>query len=354
MTYTEMRSKHALRIDRALNARARFSTFTKQYASAPNRNDVEDYDTRKGTIIPPPTPKPSPEPRERPKEPQKVGEVAKDEYVPSSKEKGALLPYFHKLSPIEQHKDLLTTKNVIRKKEDVHKWKENPKYYDIRDIDTQPKELIQGRLDVVQRAAGNIQIVPESAMNKIRRSPRALGAFMWNPWDSSDKGKIVYRPKRIAKADPQFSMNKVFAHELGHAYDKNAAGDIARMTGNINLGYEIPSSIKNLGFGKMNNIMLDLHGKSYERVYKPVEKVTREKIFPYKLGLVPRGHHEYRTRKEELFANWFTGFITEKPLVKRESRQFYNIFKKKHKGLFKAIRQSDIMVTSKYMKGVLV
>jgi len=344
VTYTETRSARAIAIDRSRTARQVYSDFNQEYVGSPNRSDVDGYDTRgnKGVYVPPPK--------------QKEEEKAVGEYVPTEQEKAELLPYFYQLNPMEQHKDLLVTKNVIKRKSDVNKWKENPKYYDVRSIDTQPEELVEERLNIVKEYAGNIPIIPESRINKIK-SRTALAGYAYQRVNPRDFGKIIIRPKKIKNSGAVFSHKKVIAHELGHAYGRNVFGKGSGIVGNINIGYDvwnkIPRSIgkKNLGFGKTNNLMVELGRKSYKEVWKPVEEITRKRLFPYDSSTAPRNFHQYRQQKEELFANWFSGFITQKNVVKRKSSSFYNIFKNQNKALFKNLRKSDYNVTRKYMGG---
>src|SRR3989338_7873834 len=153
MQYAETRSAHALKIDGAITAKKVYGSFSQEYASSPNSSDVGGYDTKNGfgniNL-----------PKNNVVE-KKEAQSSNGEYVPTEQEKAELLPYFYKLNPMEQHKDLLVTKNVIKRKSDIGKWKENPKYYDVRSIDTQPEELVEERLNIVKEYAGNIPITPE-------------------------------------------------------------------------------------------------------------------------------------------------------------------------------------------------
>src|SRR3989338_7392572 len=117
------------------------------------------------------------------------------EYVPTGQEKAGLLPYFWQLSPLQQHKDLLITRNVIRRKGDVDKWKRNPKYYDIRNIDTQPKELVEERINAVRTRAGNIPIAPEGGIYRIK-DRKALAGYLSHLSNYRDLGRIIFRPKK--------------------------------------------------------------------------------------------------------------------------------------------------------------
>ena len=81
-----------------------------------------------------------------------------------------------------------------------------------------------------------------------------------------------------------------------------------------------------------------------------VERVTRRKINPYDITKVSSGYRRYRTHKRELFADWFSGVITDKGNVKRESRSYYNRFKKENKPFFKKLKEEDLRTLKPYMK----
>lgn len=286
----------------------------------------------------------------------KEKEKAAGEYAPTEQEKAELLPYFYQLNPIEQHKDLLVTRNVIKRKADIDKWKKNPKYYDVRSIDTRPKELVEERISVVRKHVGNIPIVPEGGIYRLK-DRNALAGYLSHPLTYRGLGKIIVRHKQINKFNR--SYHEVIAHELGHAYDRNIINRGTAAFG-ANIGYDvwnkIPKSIekRNLSLGKTKNLMAELGRKSYKEVWKPVELVTRERIFPYNPKTTRRNYHQYRQKKEELFANWFSGFINQKNVVKKRSSHFYNIFKKQNKPLFRDLRKSDFNVTKKYIGGASI
>lgn len=360
--YIEQRSKRALAIDRSKNAKTRYSDFNSEYTSSPNTSDVEDYDTKrsKTTTLPENNPAPDPKPFPLPKpvtttrEKPSILTETNTEYTPTGTEKKSLLTIFHKLNREEQHKDLLTTRNVIKSKSDVHKWKENPKYYDIRGVDTQPEELIPARLEIARVFAGNIPMYESSKENPIKGRKTNLAYFQYT-LNRQDLGKIIYSSKRIKNTNKEyFTKNRILAHEIGHAYDRNYIGTKLR-TGNVSFGYDVfrntPKSIeaKNLGFGGTNNLMIEIGRKSYNEVWKPVEETTR-KLSPYPKEKAPSHYINYRTSREELFADWFSGFITDKPQVKKSSSRFYNMFKKQNKDFFREIRKSDYSITKKYIK----
>lgn len=330
----EKRTKHALIIDRSKNARVRYSNFNDEYKSAPNRSDVVDYDTKGKS--------------ERPPQEARIQEkpnVSQGEYIPTPSEKARLTPYFHKLSPIEQHKDLLTTRNVARNKETVSKWKQNPKAHDIRGIDTQPEELIKARLEVVRRHSRNPEVIIKNFNWRSRE-----GVYSYSRFNQEGAGLI--RLKRNVK-----NLDRNYAHELGHAYDRNVlSGMIGYTKGVGNMGYKDflkkPKLLndENLSFGKINNKLLEITDYN-KRAREKIVSVTENKINPYNRAHAPMSYIMYRRSSQELFADWFSGLITDKPVIKRESKQFYNMFKKSNKPLFSDLRKSDYAVTKKYIKG---
>lgn len=333
--YVEKRSKHALAVDRGKNAEERYSQFNDSYASKPNRSDVEEYDTRKGRSEPPREP------------PRKVHQPYRRPYEPSEQEKAYLMARFHTLPPMQQYKDLLTTRNVITRAEQVKKWEQNPRAFDIQGIDTQPLELMRGRLNVVWEFAKRPKIERRNT-----RSTSQAGSYAWDHLNKEDPGKVMintlFGPKQQIKTE---------GHELGHAYDRNvlAKGKTwyipPRKTRAI-YGYHTA----NVNFGPLKILKgrepFDLKSRT-ERNLTKVEKVTREKISYYNIDTAPRRYIDYRNRKEELYANWFSGLVTMKGTVKKDTRGFYNIFRKANKPLMRALRQSDRDVTAKYIKGIL-
>ncbi len=349
MQYTETRSAHALKIDRAITAKKVYGLFSQEYASSPNSSDVEGYDTKNGfgNI-------------NLPKNnfvEKKEAQSSNGEYVPTEQEKAELMPHFYELSPIEQHKDLLVTKNVIKRKADVDKWKNNLKYYDVRGIDTQPEELVSERLRVVRTFSGN----PNVIVKKFNWS-RRLGDYKYMSQITTKPGEI--RVQQTTKKDNTF--NRVLSHELGHAYDRNIISmmtsdmhRVYRRTGNVDFGnIKKPKILQNISsysdnrmsFGKANNLLLKINDMR-EKNRKKVTDVTEKRINPYNIKIALPRFRMYRLSKGELFADWFSGYVTNKNLVKKQTRGFYNIFRKANKPLVKALRQSDFSITKKYIGG---
>jgi len=325
MDYVETRSKLALAIDRSKNAKTRYDSFNSKYKESPNTSDVEDYDTKGKFVEPPKTTKTE----------TKV-EKSNTEYEPTPAERKKLLPFFHKMQPIEQHKDLLKTHNVIKNKEDIEKWKKNPKQFDIRGIDTQPKELIEERLKVAHSYAKEPTTI-KKGYGWIRRE----GDYQ--------ASRDLTNPGRIRIDTKGKNVDFTHAHELGHAIDRNIFG-IPKgkyTTGNISFvgAKKINKDTKNWNFATEKNDAMKIKN------INQVEKVTREVISPYKATYDNYAFHRYRTSREELFANWFGGYITKPNVVRGQSRGYYNVFKKENKNFVKNIKISDLNVTKKYMGG---
>lgn len=325
--YNEKRSAHALAIDRAINAKVVYSSFTPPYKNNPNRSDVEQYDTRYKT---PPQPQPQPSPKPTPKP-----ESVKDgEYKPSKKEFETLRERFYQNPIGEQIKDLLTTRNVVKNKNQVERWKKNTKDGDIRGIDTQPTALIPNRLNAVQNIIGNIPITYGKVRNR-----RALGEYQRI---STNRLGEIHIQKKIQNSELH---NKVLAHELGHAFDynvlfKKAYQDTDRYKENERLGnFSVGTGSQNVGYW---------HTKIGD-VWDSAELVTRKRIFPYDEKTSGYKYHSYRTNKKEIFANWFEGLITRKEVVKKHSKPFYNKFKNENKELFGALRKSDFMSVKPFL-----
>ena len=338
--YKEKRTKHALAVDRGKNAKARYSTFNEKYGNKPNRSDVFEYDTRPRKEGPGPDPQP------------KTPEQPKDntDYQPTDAKRVQLMTRFHALPPMQQHKDLLTTRNVLKSHHDVDKWVKNPRQYDIRGIDTQPPELVEGRISVAHKLIGSPVIKYGNWGWTSRRG-------QYDPrFPASHPGEIKMR-KGLAPDDDRF----VRAHEIGHGYDRNIINKVTHFTihkgvymemkgaGAVDFGNMRGLNLINLSFGQENASRLKID--KAQRVNKSkVRLATENKINPYKKAFAPRRFITYRNSKPELFANWFGGMITGKGTVKKETRGFYNIFKKANKPLMKGLRKSDRQVTSKYIK----
>jgi hypothetical protein len=333
--YKEKRSKHALAVDRALQAKKKHGKFNEEYGNSPNRSDVDEYDT-KGKYIPAPKPKGTP----KPKEPPRPAET----YKPTNSERNKLLRIFHSQGIMAQHKDLLTTRNVARTKKDVERWKKNPKHGDIESIDTQPKELIPARIKYTQDYVG---IIPRAPVRTYKQAiklgvPRdklgrnSLGEFQHPRYvpaeDVTQKDTQILVRSSLLKDPSSPQTQRVVAHELGHAMDFFKIG-------------------KSKGLSKYD---FGHSGEKYNNLYSAIqiERVTRGKINPYPRDLVPSSFVRYRNRQRELFANWFSGLITRKETVKKDSPIFYKKFKKENKGFISGLRKSDFAITSKYTKGL--
>lgn len=336
MTYVETRTKHALAVDRGIQAKTVHKSFNDDYAGSPADSDVTNYDT-KGTVV---LEKPKPKPK------------SKTEYVPEGSEKAALVKRFHKLPPVQQHKDLLTTRNVIKDKADVVKWHENPRAYDVRGVDTQPKELMEERLKVAHKAGGS----PAFSVGNYRWK-RRRGVFRHFTDRSAGKGHV--KVDAVTKKEGTFF--RTVAHEFGHAFDRNVIGsqkgNERLTTGNVNFHWlKAPKMIgtefdDGQSFGKVNNKLIQIHDIGQKNARKVID-VTEKKISPYNISHAPFSYMRYRRSNEELFADWFSGLVVDKGVVKRKSRGFYNMFKKSHKPLIRELKASDKRVTKKYMKGV--
>lgn len=339
MEYHEYRTKHALAIDRALNAKTKYKNFNSKYKNQPNRSDVENYDTASTTRPQEPTAtgttiKPTTGTTTKPETPKNEPKTT-GEYIPTTEEKTELLKTFHKLPPIQQHKDLLTTKNVIHSKKDISKWENNPKMYDIRGIDTQPPELIKERIKIALKHAHN----PTVQIKKFRH--KSAGRYHNATVGGNRAGLIEINLSRVR------NMNRTYAHEIGHAYDRNVIGGFTQ-SGNVNF-----SIIKNAKKPILSNSKFDIYKQMRSNTQKVID-VTQKKTNPYdykSAQLYAKSYMRYRNSKQELFANWFTGLINQKNIVKKDTRNFYNVFKKSNKPLFSDLRKSDKSVTAKYMKG---
>ncbi|MCS3922014.1 hypothetical protein M2325_000699 [Methanococcus voltae PS] len=250
-----------------------------------------------------------------------------EEYIPDKEDKKKLLRIFHSMSVDNQHKDLLTTKRVIKKgnRKQLDEWKNNPKAYDIRGVDTQPPELMNKRLFYTHEYVGKpkLKAMPEPEKDK-------LGAFrakrgIRNPG-------IVYINKDI---NNKVEFEKTFAHELGHAYDRNVKSD-----------YEEDGNYK---FGEIGY----KHLKKRKKLRNEVINITK-KISPYTQQNNPKAEIRvkeklYRTKNKEMFADWFSALLIDKNKVKK-GKSFYNMFKNQEKDFIKGLKEVDKEVTSKYIK----
>jgi hypothetical protein len=303
--YIETRSTHALIIDRAKRARQIHKDFVSPYKQAPNQSDVENYDDYK---LPP-------------KKAQLPKKAEKEKYEPTEVEKRIAYDILLKQPVVTTMKDLQRTKNVVNKKQGFDTWKKNPKYYDLHGVDTQPEELISERINTVQR----ITQVPVKFSN--RQTMYRKGSYRYQPLNKTDKGKITINNK----GESLKSVQRITSHELGHAYDRNILGKTKERR-TLNTG----------NFSFFNPKAPKQHLKMKEAV---------KKISPWKEGR-NYSYDKYRNSTEELFADWFSGLITKKHIVKKTSKQAYNTFKKQNKDLFKELKKSDKKVIDSFLKKI--
>lgn len=319
--YAERRTTHALRVDRAINARKHWDSFVPPYRAAPNRSDVVGYDNR---------------PVRGGAEELRGKEGADEGYVPYSVERRRLVRYFHgSMSRVEQHKDLLVTKNVIKRKADLDKWRKEPKWYDVVGVDTRPREVVEGRLRALREAAGN----PDFRYGVKRRG--ALGVFsvpMLRSMRPGYSGAVTVVPS--VRGSRLFGQ--VVGHEFGHAYDYNVV-----TPGMAKLGI-VPGGTNYAGEGSRGKIpsFKPLQGTRYrlrmEKAWVGAVR-ARDVVQPF----------DKRMAKEEVLAGWIGGLVSNKMRVKGEGRQFYNVFRKGNKGLMRALRESDRRATAPFIGGKL-
>lgn len=356
----EYRTKHALAVDRAIQAKAQHGSFNSKYKSAPNRGDVVRYDDKRKVRT-----------QGVPKKP-----VRSEEYVPEGAEKERLTRIFHRLPPIQQHKDLLVTRNVARTESQVAAWEKNPRAGDIRGIDTQPESVMKGRYKVLGEVTGA----------KVRRKRMGLGIhgyYSSAPLVPESAGEIkinsfFYDAGNVpAKEWADKPVTKIaLGHEFGHAYDRNVLGKLGRVRGGVREGAQYRVG-NNVDFGVMKKPKSKLGWEHTEAVQRrknwgAVERVTRKKLNPYEGGGVGDGglhsvtvfnkdtgfverermsFKGYRQQDDELFADWFGGLVIRKGTVKRDTRGFYNVFKKANKPLFRKLKESDLAATKRFIGG---
>lgn len=328
MTYIEKRSKRAIAIDRALQARRIHKSFNQPYKQAPNRSDVQDYDTRM-RVPPEPTGKPKPEPPHR---------NSLEEYKPSPAETVKLRKIFHKQTLLQQHHDLLVTRNVARNKADIEKWKKKPTSGDIRGIDTQPEPLIPKRLDFTTKFVGNPEVIMRKFGWKAQRGDYAGGTRVsggrYRP-DKESAGSI-----RVDTRHGQKIAQQTLAHELGHAFDRNIAG--------VKRFGERPIGVGHIKTGsRFSGVDLD------EEKYNEVSKAT-EIHSPFSKKNASISYSFYRNKQEERFANWFSAMITNRTIVKKHSPNFYKQFKQDYPDFSKGLFESDAKITKQFMSGSLI
>lgn len=332
--YYDRRSPRAIAIDRSLNAKNHSDQITDRYKNAPNRNDIEDYDDI------------SVEKKEKPSE--------EGYYTPTPTEKKKLVRHFHNsMNPIEQHKDLLITKNVIKKKEDVRRWRKDPKYYDVYTVDTAPKELHERRIEVLRRQVPDVpmfDLSKRAGIASYRDFMRTKhGYYNAKVIKTSQNTRAFYHPvyKYVAFYSSRGGgkrLTQSIAHEYMHAIDYSKGRSNQFMFG----FFKNPKN--KLSLGKMNKIIPTFYNKA--------ESFTRTKSFPYteaegKIFLKELGvnYDTYRKRNEEVYANWGASLVTDKLKTKKHTLPLYNMFKKAHKPLISEMKRSDLMVTAPLLGG---
>ena len=355
----DQRSPHAIAVDKGIQAKKVYSDDKfKNWRSNKNRTDLNDYDTRTTTKPPreedlpdkhpvPKKPIPFNTPRETPKEEKKEQQQepkeTKQEYAPSRTERFEAMTIFATRPVFEQLKDIETTHNVVTNKKQYEQWKKNPKASDVRGIDTRPEELSINRINVVAQMTKVPMLSRKEAKNKgyrIRMNTGTIGMYMRQGTAlkpaSEDIGIVIVNPKKThGQPDDVWGMSRILAHEYGHAYHSQIMKDKHPFSGFNYDKFVAKNPKKEIGFGRMN----------YDRVAGKVEKVVFKKISPFDVAKA-RLHGNtryirYRQENSELFADWFSGLITKKNIVKKHSRTQYNIFKNQNKELFKAFRQAD-------------
>lgn len=337
-----IRSKRALAIDRAKNAKVRYKNFNSAYAESPNRSDVEDYDTiRKKGDIPPPEPEPTEEPIKKPEK--------QEEYVPKGEEKSKLANiFFNKLNIVEQRKDLLTTRNVVRNKKQLERWKKNPKDGDVRGIDTEPKELYDEKIKLVTAYVGNPQIRMKNFGLKTVAGDVAFGKRTRRGYipDSEFAGDVRVDTSRGIK-----QTKITLAHELGHVYDRNVIGKRKR-----DESYKVDKKLGTLGTYPRTAGYVDFMSissrdkKNSAEAFNQVKFFANDKANPVSdYRKTQYSYMKYRNSNPELFANWFSGFINNRAGARKYSKKYYNYFRKTEKDFFGKIKKTENKVVDKQL-----
>lgn len=304
-SYNEKRTLHALQVDRGKQAQTVYNNFNQEYKNKPNSTDVEEYDT---VYIPEPKGKTTEE----------------GYYKPTPNEKKILIKRFKALPKQEQYKDLLTTYGVIRKKEEVKEWVNNPRGKDIDGIDTSPEELEKSRIEVFKKHIPNLNIdQPTMYIQRPRFKLGTLGVFARSAF-FPDKYGIFLKPK-LSKERRITTLT----HELGHAFDYTIMRQpIKQKLGNLRVNYE-----KNFGY-KTNELF-----KKNPEFYEEADKIG-EKFEPYK-NVNNYSYKRYRQGNQEVFAN-FMGYLTALPTkIGNESKGFRKFLKKEHKPFFKDLYRAE-------------
>jgi hypothetical protein len=304
------------------------------YKNSPNRGDVEGYDTKQGV-------KDLLKAQKAREKASNRGTYNKDgEYEPTGTERTRMVKEFHKLTPMEQHKDLLTTHNVVRNEKQREGWLQNPRAYDVRGIDTQPKELMEHRVKTVQKESDNIIIVKNTSTSH---------GMLHLTTDPKNLGEVWYNPNAF---DDHFNYIGIVSHEFGHKRDRMRV--IHQMNKSRLSTRDKIYNLQRKYDAHESTYMREAFASTPARFNNPMAKslinFNLKHVFP---STHPLYEKEYRERDSETMADWFEGTLRNKRASKRETRLFYNIFRNKNKPLFKALRKSDQMVTRKYMSGNL-
>ena len=321
--YVEKRSKHALRIDRALKAKVRHSKFNDDYKKDPANSDVEGYDT--------------PAEKRPPTKARVYLESNKGEYLPSVAEKRKLIAILKKkLREDQQIKDVLRTTRVVKTKKQLSAWKKNPRDGDIRGIDTAPDLIDEQRFKFIKKVTGNPEVEFINRKNKslagdVRFGPQTRRG-KYAP-DINFPGYIRVFTKDKAKK----SIYRTSFHELGHVFDRNVKGPL------VNKG------VRTRGTGNFSfNAVGDDYKKSKAK-RKAVFDVTSKYINPFKLKNASYSYVSYRGSSEELFADWFSGFVQKRNVVKKRSKGFYKDFTKEFKPFARELKKTEKRAAKKYI-----
>ena len=367
-TYSENhRSSHALLIDRSLQAKKQYNDFNSEYKKAENRSDVEDWDDahsikRKNVKPLYPENRPSSTHIEVPKKEVRSSEI----YKPNANERESLIQIFHKMNPIDQFKDLQTTRNVVHTEKQLKAWKENPKNGDVDGIDTRPVGYEQHRVKSTQDLLGKIPVWEYNKENRIKYNQE-----VWNQdhpgkfnkvggalafFAPYGKGYIFYKKQHLKRAN----FNNLLAHELGHYFDFHQSGKVQGKLG-IN-----PKAIR-IGFpGQLSSehtAKLRESTRKFNFYNEPLSIANRIKeVYDLKKGkeyehfklnsfkILSRASFEYMRSDKEQFANWFSVYLMNPEKAKKSS--FYNVLKSGvGKSFHQGLRKKDIEFMQPFIKG---
>jgi len=320
MAYVEVRSRRALAIDRAKNAKVHYKKFNSEYSQAPNRSDVDGYDTRKrGVSIPRNTPS------TKPAAPEKHFEL-----TPMDRAKAVAV--FISLPMEQQRKDLRTNEKIVKSEHDFSEWKRQPSRWDVQGIDTVPVGLYQGRLSILQKAAGNVPI--KYSKRKTRRggsyvyyrSNDAIGHINVN---LNSETALVFREKY------DLPDEFIVGHELGHAFDRNTVASLVKRetpfkrTGNARYLFSDNNGFNEGGFdlSSSREFMKELRAVSTD--FHPIDENADYRYLMY------------RNSSEEVFADFFGGLIVNPDRVAAKAPKAFAKVKSEFNPLFRKFDASD-------------